>query len=424
MNYLMVLPVEFYLVDKNTIACESAFALHLKILMPEVKKWSDKLVIYAPSMSKEYYENNKDYLSFIDSNKEDIFFIPAQPYSWPRFKYFLTWPFCVIPKIYKEVSNASVIHSGPSQDLFRPFEILAIIIGAFKKRNTIFFIDIDQRTSADMLYKTGKFSLKSYLLKKYIYNNFLHLQIKFAVKYCSLLLLKGQAMVDDYGKGLPHVKNFYDTAHDLSFVLNNEALESKILKTTQNKDHIRLVYFGRLVEYKGIKHMFLAVKKIKALLNKTDKKVTLSLIGSGEQEKELREFAETHNIEDNVIFKGAMEYGSDFFAELENYDMLLATPLSQDTPRSAFDAFSVGLPIVAYDTYYYKDLEKTGAVQTVPWLSTDKLASAIVDLKNDTQRLQTMCEKGVIFARENTQDHWLKKRFTWYSEFLRKIKRR
>jgi glycosyltransferase involved in cell wall biosynthesis len=414
----MVLPVQFYRVDENTVACESAFALHLKMLMPDVKKWADKLVILSPSMTDEYYQNNKNYFTHIKCEEECIDYIEAYPSNWGRLKYLASFPFSVFPTIYKAVKNASVIHSGPTNDPFNPFEIISIILGIFFKRNTLFFIDIDHRASTDMLYKTGKLSKKSYLLKKYFYDKLLHLQIKFAVKFCTLVILKSESMVNDYGKKLPHVKNFYDTAHDLSFVLNEEGIKRKLDNFDNNSNHIRLVYFGRLVEYKGIRDMMLAIKHLQEKLKDTGKILSFTLIGSGEQTKELEEYSNELGIVDIVEFKGAIEYGQKLFDELENYDFLLAAPNREDTPRSAFDSFSCGLPIIAYDTYYYKNLSNTGAVSTVPWLSYTEMANAILEIKQDSKKYHQMSKSGVDFARKNTQEYWLEKRFSWNEEFF------
>ncbi|MRT95066.1 hypothetical protein, partial [Ancylomarina sp. 16SWW S1-10-2] len=110
---------------------------------------------------------------------------------------------------------------------------MALFFGVLQKKKTIVAMDIDHRNSAKMSYRTGKFSYKSYWLSQYIYNPIISCQLRFVSRYCSLLFLKGQLLVDDYGKGRDKVKNFYDTAHDLSFVINQADLAKKIATWNQ-----------------------------------------------------------------------------------------------------------------------------------------------------------------------------------------------
>ena len=77
------------------------------------------------------------------------------------------------------------------------------------------------------------------------------------------------------------------------------------------------------------------------------------------------------------------------------------------------DAMAAGIPYLAFDTYYYRELLESQAGQTVPWPEVDSVAKAIVELDADRQRLARMAESAVVFARQNTQEIWLEKRFGW-----------
>ncbi len=80
-----------------------------------------------------------------------------------------------------------------------------------------------------------------------------------------------------------------------------------------------------------------------------------------------------------------------------------------------------GIPILAFDTYYYRDLSVSGAVETVPWLSTDAFAAAIKRHCKD-RRLATMIERGIDFAKRNTQEIWLERRVKWTEEFCKLVR--
>jgi glycosyltransferase involved in cell wall biosynthesis len=420
MNYVMVLLVPFYRVDENTIACESAFAIHLKALLPRISSWGKRIVIHSPLMTEQAYQQNKSHLAHIDCEKDSIHYVSGPSADLSRSHFLLRSPFIIWPAIWKVVRSANVIHASASKDILKLFTIISIIFAVIQRKKTIFVMDIDHRNSAKMSYETGKLSRKSYWLCRYVYNPLISLQIRFAARFCHLVMLKGQPLVDDYGKGRDKVKNFYDTAHDLSFVLSEERLTQKIAALDEANADINVVYFGRLMAYKGIMDMIIATHKANKKLSVLREKgsVSLTIIGAGEQEAELKLFVAEQQLHDVVHFKGAMSYGEELFDCLAGYDFLLAAPHSEDTPRSVFDAMACGLPMIAYDTYYYNDLVNTGTVKTVPWLSTDAMADKIVALSSEPETVKEMMLACRKFAVNNTQKIWLDKRLAWTETFL------
>ncbi len=422
MNYVMVLLVPFYRVDENTIACESAFATHLTELLPRISPWGNRIVIHSPMMTENTYLQNKAHLAHIDCKKESIRYISGPSTDLSRLRFLLRSPFVIWPNIWKVVRSANVIHASASKDIFKLFTIMSIFFAVIQGKKTIFVMDIDHRNSAKMSYETGKLSRKSYFLCRYVYNPLISLQIRFAAKFCNLVMLKGQPLVDDYGKGRDKVKNFYDTAHDLSFVVSEECLAEKISSWDNPKETIKLVYFGRLMAYKGILDLIVATKEASEKLSVITEKrnVSLTIIGAGEQENELKKAVNERQLQHLIHFKGAMSYGEELFDCLAEYDFLLAAPHSEDTPRSVFDAMACGLPMIAYDTYYYKDLANTGTVKTVPWLSTAAMADKVIELSSEPKMVQQMITACRTFAVNNTQQIWLDKRLAWTKMFLSK----
>ena len=420
MKYVMVLLVPFYRVDKNTIACEGAFYAHLKELLPRISEWGDEILIHSPVMSTQTYTDNKHHLAHIDCAAERIDHVASYASDISRAKFMLHAPFSIWPKIWQVVKSANVVHSSVSKDVFKLFTFASLFFAVIQGKKTIVVMDIDHRNSAKMSYQTGKFSYKSYLLCQYVYNPLISLQLRFASRFCNLLMLKSQKLANDYSKGRAKVKNFYNTAHDLSIVLSESALAEKLQRWDNQINEIKCVYFGRVVGYKGIDDMILAVKKAaeKLRLAGDVKKISLSIIGAGDSEASLKALVDQHDLHHIITFCGALNYGEELFSRLREYDFLLAAPNSEDTPRSVFDAMACGLPMIAYDTYYYKDLESTGTLKTVPWLSVDGLADGIVELSNDPEEVKLMIKKCRDFAVTNTQDIWLNKRLAWTKEFL------
>ena len=414
MNYLMVLAVEFFRVSDTTVATESAFREHLRLLRRSLPNHISRLTIAAPLMSASNHESRGAYLSEINEEDEQTYYVPLDPATSGRLAYWLRYLPRNIVTIWREVGEASVVHAGPSL-IYRPREILAIVFAVVRRKKSIFFVDIDWRRSAWMNWKTGRSSFKSYAIATILYNPAMSLQVHLASRLCSLVLLKSQKLVDDYGRGRENVKNFLDAAHSDSHVVSAEVLERKVDALKKARGPLRLVYFGRLTASKGIDHM---IDIVAGIISRNGPIVSLDIIGTGEDLAQLQQRAREARIEDMVSFHAPISFGPELFERLRQYDLLLAAPLAADTPRNALDAMAAGLPALAYDTDYYVDLGRaSGAVDVVPWLDDDAYAAAILNLHHDRDRLANMTRSAVRFARSNTQEIWLETRAEWTREF-------
>ena len=87
-------------------------------------------------------------------------------------------------------------------------------------RPLVFVVDIDFRQHAKRFYLMGEWSFKSYLVNRYVYDPIKWLQVWFAPKISALVLLKSMSLVRDFGRRLPHVKNFFDTVHSSAQVMS------------------------------------------------------------------------------------------------------------------------------------------------------------------------------------------------------------
>lgn len=408
--YLMILPVHYYRVSDQAVALESSFAEHLRLLKKRLSPLFKQFVIAMVEMDTEEYEKKKPGLAIIDEQEEYILFKSLyrnKDMSSSIGK--LLQLFLVFGRLKNLVKACDILHTGPANIWF-PVELIATLWGVVLKKKIVYVVDIDFRNSPQMNYKTGTWSLKSYLLSKYIYNKFLEIQIHFAVERCSLVLLKGKKLCEDFGKGKPSVRNFLDAAYSENHIIDQNALDQKLFHIRDHKQSFKVVYFGRLTSYKGVD---LCIRAIAMAHQQMGCNVVFNVIGDGEEAENLKKLANELGIEKRVIFYGALQFNLDFFKKLYAYHLLLAAPLSEDTPRSALDAMAAGIPILAFDTYYYEDLTYTGAVETVPWLSVEKLSERIAYYDKNRELLSEMAVKAVNFARENTQEKWLDKRLNW-----------
>ena len=409
-TYLMILQVAYYPLDSEKSAIESAFLEHLQKLKHQLSSNYHQLVVAMPAMSEKEYLERQSSLIIFPQGEQDIYLKTLSP-NFKKYSplFILKNLIPTLKRINKLVQESNLLHTGLSSQVFFPTSFFGVLVAVIRKKPIIYVVDIDFRESALMSYKNGDFSLKSYLLCKYIYDPLRILQLKFAIRVCNLVLLKGQQMVKDFDIGKDHVKYFIDAAHSNEQIITQTQLEAK-QKAIKANQPLELAYFGRLVPYKGLSYCLQALSLCDSNVKNS---LRFNIIGSGSQKEELISLVTELNLSKQVIFHDFIPYGECLFEKLYSYHLLLACPLRQDTPRNAIDAMAAGMGILAFNTYYYSELTSSGAVEVVPWLSTEKLAEQIKYLTHNRNRLVEMTSAAVEFARSNTQEIWLNKRIDW-----------
>ena len=409
-DYMMVLPVRHFRVHDTRVAVESAFAEHLRMMRSRIGTAAQRLIVVSPGMSPATYEAGKRGYSEIDEAEEGIVFhtiFSQEDAQSTGQKLRLFVP--SMKKLYSLARQSFCIHSGLSWDVWLPFEFSSIVFGILLRRRTVFVVDIDYRNSAWMSYRSGDWSRKSYLVCKYVYDVARSMQVGVAASQCSLVLLKGKKMAQDFGAGRPNVKAFLDASHSERNIIPAGRLEEKLAAVRDTRSPLRLVYFGRLTAYKGVDRCLKAAASARG----AGANVTFDIVGGGEQMDSLRSLAQQLNADSWVTFHGPMPFDQNFFEKLYSFHLLLAAPLREDTPRSALDAMAAGIPYLAFDTYYYRELLESGAGRVAPWPDVDAMGKELVRLDQNRPEVAQMIENAVSFARLNTQEIWLERRLAW-----------
>lgn len=410
LRYLIVLPVPFHRAQPGRVEIASAFAEHLRLLRRMLRPRFGRMVFAGVAMGEDERRRMGDSITELDEEREDIRFVALHPDQRGNLAFWLLDYPRAVARIARLAWRADLVHSGVSHNLFRPIEFTAILLGAALRRRTLFFVDIDHRGDAWRHWRTGAWSRKSYLLCRYVYDPLRALQMRLAVRLCSLLCLKGEAMCRDYGGGRPHVRNLLDAAHSESQLLAPQALNEKLEALCDPRTELELVYFGRLVDYKGVD---LCVRAVAAAVKERGRRIRLHVIGGGPEREALERLARELDVADRVSFCDPLPYGEPLFRALSRCHLLLATPLAEDTPRSALDAMCNGIPVLAFDTSYYRSLASSGACEVVPWLSVERLVERIAFLDDEREELARRSRAAVDFARANTQEIWLRRRVEW-----------
>jgi glycosyltransferase involved in cell wall biosynthesis len=415
LKYYVVVQAAGYALAADRVALESAFAVHLRELRELLGGKFEELVLIGPAMPESEYRATESRLAVLDVATSGVRFLPAFQLAESR-GHFLLHRLVPMWKWLKTLFAAPcVVHSGMSTDLVRPLLFMASLAARRMGRPVIFMVDMDFRQHAWRFYKIGSWSLKSYLASRLVYDPLKGLQLRLAPGLFDVCCFKGASLVRDYGRGRTNVHDFYDTVHSARDVLDEEQQRARLRWLESGTGPLRVVYFGRLAANKGVDRMIAAVKLARS--RGTD--VCLRVIGDGECREALHAQARSTAMEEHVEFLLPVQYGEQLFRLLEDCHACMAAPLIEDTPRAAFDAFSRGLPIIAFDIAYFRDLaQASDAVLAMPWPEVDGLADALLRIDGDRALLGSMSSNAVRFAARNTQEIWLQKRLEWLREIM------
>jgi glycosyltransferase involved in cell wall biosynthesis len=373
-----------------------------------------RLVLIGPQLDPEEYERRRGELGKVNEAESGVTFIPAHPTNTSRLAFWFTQGWREWRTVSRAVREASVVQSGMSTELGRPLMAMASVAAWWHRRPLVFVVDIDFRQHAKRFYLMGEWSFKSYLVNRYVYDPLKWLQVWLAPKISDLVLLKSMSLVRDFGRRLPHVKNFFDTVHSSAQVMTGTAASQRIEWLRRVDVPLKAVYFGRLAPKKGVDLMIDAV----GLAKRKGVHIELNVIGGGECQAVLERQVQTSGLGDRVSFHPPVPYGEALFDRLRHSHVCLAAPRVEDTPRAAFDAMARGLPLVAFDITYFKDLaEESQAVALASWPRPDELAQRLAELSADREQLAQMASHALQFAARNTQSHWLETRMTWLYQF-------
>lgn len=414
-DYLLAVQAPAYRLVNGGFATESAFGKHLTELKASLGSRFSRVVLFAPQMSDSVYELSRGSLAVLSDAADGIVFVPAFPQSVGRLRFFTRHFLPMFRSIRTLVDGAEVVHSGMADDVWRPMMAVVNYIAKMRGRPVVFVVDIDFRKDSVRYRKLGLWKLKSFLVNRFIYDPIKWIQVWLAVRHFQLVLLKSQAMVDDFGRGRPNVKNFFDTVHREEDLLTEPELRLRLARVKETTRPLCAIYFGRLVPYKGVGKSVEAI----AIARRRGVDARFKIIGAGECENDLRELVRRLNLEGFVTFHPPVPYGPELFAHIADADLSMATPLTEDTPRGAFDSMARGLPILAFDINYYRDLASlTGAVLTAEWPKAEGIGDKLCELAMNRARLADIGSKAVAFARQNTQPYWLRQRATWVFAML------
>lgn len=127
-----------------------------------------------------------------------------------------------------------------------------------------------------------------------------------------------------------------------SVVIPNPAPDVKNTWNGWNENHIKICSAGRLHEDKDFKTIIKAFHQFTMVY----KNSSLTILGTGPQQRELAAFAQELNILDKINFPGFQSHVIDLLPE---YTMFLFSSKAEGMPNVLLEALSTGIPCIATD---------------------------------------------------------------------------
>ncbi|MEW6008509.1 MAG: glycosyltransferase [Candidatus Omnitrophota bacterium] len=155
-------------------------------------------------------------------------------------------------------------------------------------------------------------------------------------------------------------------------VLPNSIDPEKFSPKPSFKTNKKVVFIGRLTEQKNLFNLLEAISLIKDL--------ELDIIGSGEQEGPLKQFAKS--IEASINFLGDVS-NERIANELPKYNALLLPSFYEGDPKVIIEAMACGVPVVATRVVGTKELIEDRVTGLLCGLSSKDIAGALKTVLED-----------------------------------------
>jgi glycosyltransferase involved in cell wall biosynthesis len=410
-RYLIALPAAARRVSATSFVAPRALVQQLRELKRELGGEWGELVLVAASLRDADWAASGEALSLVDESREHIRFEAMHRHGCSHAEFAALLP-QLLPRIARLVSQSDLVHAHVSGDLSRPIGAWFCGFAKAMDKRVVAVADGDRRRDSEMKFLSGRWSKRTYLTQRYVMDPLRVALSRAYVRHSDLMMFRQRQLLEDVASGAPNVRLAPDPRFAAEHVIDDAGVARKLGSLSDGERPLRVLYCGRLEADKGVDKMLAAV----ACAARRGANLRFDIMGSGPHAPELRQFAAELGIA-HLIGWSARRQGNEYFSALREHDLLLACPLSEDSPRSAWDALASGVPLLAFDTPFYCDLAvHTKAVVLSTWPEIGSLSDKLLALSRDKRQLGPMVQSAVAAARENTGTSWLKRRVQWVKD--------
>lgn len=197
-----------------------------------------------------------------------------------------------------------------------------------------------------------------------------------------------------------YLQNLYPSAdRSKEWVFSGANIDEQVLTAPRTVKEFQvkpfdIISIGRLEPEKG--HLILIQALERLSLQGYDLRAII--IGPGKETDNLRNSVEKMGLSGRVSICGAIPWGQELFAKLDESKLFVLPSFTEGMPRALIEAMARGLPGIGSDVEGIKEL--LSAEYRVPPRNSEALAAKIAEIINDTERLETMSRTNFAKAME------------------------
>ncbi len=225
---------------------------------------------------------------------------------------------------------------------------------------------------------------------------------------------KYQGMMNGLLKSFDHIvfstefqEHLYEKVYSglpLHHVIEN-ALPSGSPVLHAKHDPLKLLYLGRFVGFKNLGSLFLAMKELPG--------ATLTMVGEGPLEKQLRDLSVSEGIADRIIFRPSQD-GHAKQQTFLSHDLLVLPSFTEISPNTALEARSNGLPVLLTEETGLSN-KMSDAMQLRSLRSPRDIVNAIHEMEN---LYPVIAERTASTLPERSWDHVADEHLSFFQSLL------
>jgi glycosyltransferase involved in cell wall biosynthesis len=182
----------------------------------------------------------------------------------------------------------------------------------------------------------------------------------------------------------------FDVTNDKIEVIPHGVDRVETLKAPRANKCISLIYYGWLIELKGVQYILNAVYELR---RKFSKCVELSIVGEGSYKSTLRQLAKELGVESSISWHSFL-FGEELCKKIRAADVFLLLSRSENYGIAVAEALALGVPsIVAKTTALVEFLDEPGCFGIGYPPDPTELAELIINVKDTDPRVGPLSER-------------------------------
>jgi glycosyltransferase involved in cell wall biosynthesis len=166
---------------------------------------------------------------------------------------------------------------------------------------------------------------------------------------------------------------------------------------------LRLLYVGRIHPGKGIEDLLQACR----MLSDRTISYSLTVVGSGFLENEIKELAHSLDLSDRVCFVGQVKHGDELSAYYISSDVFILPSLSEAGPRVLLEAMAYSVFCISTSVGYAPYLIGEDRGLLVKTNAPESITESILWFLDNREKANKITESACTFAKEHTLDNFV-----------------